>query len=238
MNLCFCYFVFKKFNQKRSPQCLMFWRMLNPALTGIRTHCLPSRSPTAIHHTSIHQKNVGSKIWDTWGGGIAHSAFALLTQQPWVWFSVFPKKLMLLRLIDSELLREWTEQSLIVDQTHLVLVKWQASTTKRKIWATSRPAVGFLLSWKVKAKKLITHFPALLWPSLALSCCCCCCYCYCCCCCYWCCCCCCCYCCCCCTLGSNSKRASLSSLFLPRVWVSLCLSASDSSIYFSRKKSG
>ena len=41
-------------------------------------------------------------------------------------FSVFPRFfrnfLMLLRFIDSALLREWTVQSLIVDQTHLVLV--------------------------------------------------------------------------------------------------------------------
>ena len=37
---------------------------------------------------------------------------------------------MFLRFIDSAQLRELTVQSLIVDRTHLVLVKWQASTTK------------------------------------------------------------------------------------------------------------
>ena len=53
-------------------------------------------------------------------------AFALLTQPARVWFSAFPKTfrnfLMSLKFNDSALLRECTVQSLIVVQTHLVLV--------------------------------------------------------------------------------------------------------------------
>ena len=40
--------------------------------------------------------------------------------------------MMLLRLIDSALLREWTVQSLIVDRTHLVLVRGKLVLQKKK----------------------------------------------------------------------------------------------------------
>ena len=71
----------------------------------------------------------------TWRGGdctAQWTALLLLAQRPQVWFSAFPNYLMVLRLIDCTMLREWTVQSLTIDWTHLVQVSDKLVLQKRE----------------------------------------------------------------------------------------------------------
>ena len=71
-------------------------------------------------------------------GQSTEAAFTLLTQQPRVRFSGFPKiflrkiNSMSPRLIDSSLLREWTVRSLTVDRIHLVLTSGKVVLQKNQ----------------------------------------------------------------------------------------------------------
>ena len=110
---------------------------IHPNLVALRSikSCLP-RDVLVLSLQLINNKKVSRTLdqflrlkMTTLGGCIAQwIAFLLLTQQPRVWFSAFPRFfrnfLMLLRFINSSaLLRAWTVQNkcLIVNRTHLVL---------------------------------------------------------------------------------------------------------------------
>ena len=74
---------------------------------------------------------------------------------------------MLLRFIDSTLLREWTVQSLIVDQTHQVLVSGMLVLQKSQKYEKHSmmnylvvlPIICFLFSFLGFPFLLINHFP-------------------------------------------------------------------------------